>query len=58
MLRGIAVFRWGTWLWMAVVLTLHRDKLERPALAWFLIGVALAWTAIATMLLQRNPAAL
>jgi signal transduction histidine kinase len=58
MLRGIAVFRWGTWLWMAVVLTLHRDKLERPALAWFLIAVALAWTAIATVLLQRSPAAL
>ena len=58
MLRGIAVFRWGTWLWMAVVLTLHRDALGRPWLAWMLVGAALAWTAAATMLLQRNPSAL
>jgi len=58
MLRGLAVFRWGTWVWMAVVVLAHRDQLERPLLAWLLVGAALAWTGAATVLLERNPAAL
>jgi signal transduction histidine kinase len=58
MLRGIAAFRWGTWVWLAVVAFLHRDAWTRPAVAWILIGAALAWTVAATVLLRRNPAAL
>src|SRR6476620_9176272 len=58
MLRGVAAFRWGTWVWMAVVLFLHSDDLARPHLAWFLVGAALAWTAAATVLMEINPRAL
>jgi signal transduction histidine kinase len=43
---------------MAIVLALHRDALVRPALAWLLVGVALAWTIAATLLMQSNPEAL
>src|SRR5262245_6303018 len=55
MLRAIAAFRWGAWAWMAVVAILHRDSMQRPAVAWLLIGVALAWTIAATVLMERNP---
>jgi len=55
MLRGIAAFRWGTWVWMAVVVALHRDSLGHPLVAWFLVGSALAWTIAATVLLERKP---
>ncbi len=58
MLRGVAAFRWGTWIWMAVVAVSHRDAIDRPLAAWGLIGAALAWTVTATVLVQRNPKAL
>jgi len=58
MLRGVAAFRWGTWVWMAIVLALHHDALTRPVLASLLVGVAFAWTAAATLLMQSNPGAL
>ena len=34
MLRGMAAFRWGAWVWLAVVMLLNRDDLARPWLAW------------------------
>jgi signal transduction histidine kinase len=37
------------------VLLLHRDDLERPVAAWLLVGVALGWTIIATVLVERAP---
>jgi signal transduction histidine kinase len=40
---------------MAVVLVLHRNSLSRPALAWLLVGLALAWTIAATVLMEGNP---
>jgi signal transduction histidine kinase len=43
---------------MAIVLALHRDALARPLLAWSLVGIALAWTVAATLLMQSNPQAL
>ena len=55
MLRGLAAFRWGTWIWMAVVVFLHRDQLDRPLLVWVLVGAALAWTLAATILLDAIP---
>ncbi len=58
MLRGIAAFRWGTWAWMAVAVLLHRDALGRPLVAWGLVGLTLAWTITATVLLARHPDAL
>jgi hypothetical protein len=58
MLRAIAAFRWGTWIWVAVVVFLHRDALARPVVAWALVIAALTWTVAATVLLTRNPDAL
>src|SRR3954471_24401191 len=58
MLRGIAVFRWGTWAWMAFAAFEHRDAFRHPLLAIALIGAAFAWTVAATVLLFRRPAAL
>jgi signal transduction histidine kinase len=58
LLRGIAVFRWGAWAWTAVVLLLQRDEYERPAVAIAVVALTLAWTIIATVLVERAPQAL
>jgi signal transduction histidine kinase len=58
MLRGVAAFRWGTWVWMAIVVLLRRDELGHPLVAWLLVGAALGWTIAATVLVERNPDAL
>jgi signal transduction histidine kinase len=56
-LRGLAVFRWAAWVWMATVLVLARRALVRPALAVALVLAALAVTAWITVLLRRDEAA-
>jgi signal transduction histidine kinase len=56
-LRGLAVFRWAAWVWMATVLVLARRALVRPALAVGLVLAALAVTAWITVLLRRDEAA-
>ena len=43
-LQGLAVFRWGAWVWMAAVLVISRQDLERPLLAVGLVALALAVT--------------
>ncbi|MDQ4098745.1 MAG: hypothetical protein M3144_12875, partial [Actinomycetota bacterium] len=58
MLQGLAVFRWGAWLWMAAVLAVSRHDIRRPWLAVALVGAALAVTAADTALLRREHAAL
>lgn len=58
-LRGLAVFRWAAWVWMATVLILARAALVRPALAVALVGAALVVTIAATSRLRgdgRGPA--
>jgi signal transduction histidine kinase len=57
-LQGLAVFRWGAWLWIAAVLAVSRHDIRRPWLAVGLIGAALAVTAVDTALLRRDHAAL
>lgn len=57
-LQGLAVFRWGAWLWMAAVLAVSRDGVERPWLAVGLVGLALAVTVLDTVLIRRNSASL
>src|SRR4051812_26800009 len=57
-LRGLAVFRWVAWAWMATALLVGHRDLERPWLAWGLVGLALVVTAALTLLLERAPAAL
>lgn len=58
MLQGLAVFRWGAWLWIAAVLAVSRHDIRRPWLAVGLIGAALAVTTLDTALLRRDHAAL
>lgn len=60
MLRGLAVFRWAAWAWMAVVLLFGRHDL-RPGRAWLAVGLvtaALVLTAAKTLLLRDRPDAL
>ena len=53
-LQGLAAFRWGAWLWMATVLLVSRDQLDRPVVAIALVGVALAVTIADTVLLRTD----
>ncbi len=57
-LQGLAAFRWGAWLWMATVLLVSRDQLDRPVLAISLVGLALAVTIGDTILLRTDVARL
>src|ERR671938_122079 len=57
-LQGLAVFRWGAWLWMAALLFITRDDLARPWLAVALAGLALAVTVLGATFVRRNHAAL
>ena len=55
--RGLAVFRWAAWAWMALVLLLGRNQL-RPGREWLavvLVGAALGVTVAATALLRSRP---
>ena len=48
MLQGVAAFRWAAWAWMAVVIVLSREQLDRPLVAAGLAGFALSVTVAAT----------
>ena len=54
-LQGLAAFRWAAWAWMATVLLVSRDRLDKPWLAYGLVGLALAVTAAATYLFRARP---
>jgi signal transduction histidine kinase len=56
-LRGLAVFRWAAWVWMATVLVLARRALVQPVLAAGLVVAALVVTVWITVLLRRDEAA-
>ena len=60
LLTGIAAFRWVTWIWMAVVLIFdaRSSSLERPWAAAAAVGVTLAWTLVASVLVRLDPARL
>ena len=58
MLQGLAVFRWGAWVWMVAVLAVSRHDVRRPWLAVVLVGAALAVTIADTTLVRRDHAAL
>jgi signal transduction histidine kinase len=58
LLRGLAVFRWLAWSWMAVVLFLARGTLVRPVLAVVLVLAALAVTIWLSVLARGAPARL
>ncbi len=54
LLRGLAVFRWAAWIWMATVLALARRALDRPLIAVALVGAALLVTVVATLRLRGD----
>ena len=58
MLQGLAVFRWGAWLWVGAVVVVSRRSLDRPWLGVGLVALALAVTAVDTVLLRRDHTAL
>lgn len=53
-LGGVAAFRWAALAWLATVLVVSRSELVRPWAALALAGLALAFTAAATMLLRSQ----
>ena len=57
---GIAVLRWATWLWMAIVLLIdtRNDSLAHPGVAWVLVGLALVFTLWASTAALLRPALL
>jgi signal transduction histidine kinase len=57
-LQGLAVFRWGAWLWMATVLVVTRRELDRPWLAAVLVTLAFVVAVSDTALVRRNHPAL
>jgi signal transduction histidine kinase len=54
-LRGLALFRWGAWAWMAIVVVLNRSDLQHPWVAWCLVGAALAVTIVTTLTATTDP---
>jgi signal transduction histidine kinase len=58
--RGLAVFRWAAWAWMALVLLLGRNQLRpgREVAAVVLVASALGITVLTTALLRIRPAQL
>ena len=57
LLTGVAAFRWATWAWMAVVATIdaRNDAFAHPWAALVLIGLALAFTVWATVMVRTRP---
>jgi signal transduction histidine kinase len=55
LLTGIAAFRWLAWTWMAIVMLLSRDDLERTWLAIVLVTAALIVTGAATLVTRLEP---
>jgi signal transduction histidine kinase len=56
-LRGLSVYRWATWVWMAAVAALHADEMN-AGWAWLAVGLlagALAVTVVSG-LLRSSPA--
>ena len=57
-LQGLAALRWVAWGWMAAVLVVSRDRLERPVLGGVLVALAFAFTGGATVVWRARPRAL
>lgn len=62
LLTGLAVFRWITWVWLAVVVLVSRDQLDapgnRPGVALALVGATFAFTVAATVAVRTQPSLL
>lgn len=57
LLVGVAAFRWATWAWMALVVVLdaRTDSIAHLGFAVALVGLALAFTAWATVEVRTHP---
>jgi signal transduction histidine kinase len=57
LLTGIAVLRWASWIWMAVVVAIdaHDDRFAHVGAAIALVALALAFTAWATLTVRHSP---
>jgi signal transduction histidine kinase len=57
LLTGIAVLRWASWIWMAVVVVIdaHDHRFAHLWAAVVLVGAALCFTAWATIALRQSP---
>jgi signal transduction histidine kinase len=61
LITAIAVFRWLTWAWLAIVLTLdirNAPSVARPGAGIALAAAALAWTGAASVLVRTGPSRL
>ena len=54
MLTGVTAYRWAAWAWMAIVVVVDRDELERPGVALVLVAAALGVTVADTLLLRTD----
>ncbi len=57
LLTGVVVLRWATWIWMAVVVVIdaRNDRFAHLWAAVVMVGLALAFTAWATVTLRVDP---
>jgi signal transduction histidine kinase len=52
---GIAIARWGVWVWLAITTVVQRDDLVHPMIATIAVLGSLAAAAAATVALQTRP---
>lgn len=55
-LRGLSFYRWGTWVWMAVVAALHADDMKENR-AWLAVALLAAAFVVTLLsgLVRRSP---
>ena len=58
LLQGIAVARWGTWVWLAATTLLQHRDLAHPVGACVAVAAALAWAVVTTVALRARPGVL
>ena len=55
MLQGVALARWGTWLWLTATTVIQRDDLVRPGVAIGAVLVSGLWATAGTVALRIRP---
>lgn len=58
MLQGVALARWGTWLWLTATTVIQRHDLIRPATAIAAVLISGMWAIAGTALLRIRPGVL
>jgi signal transduction histidine kinase len=52
---GIVWFRWVAWVWMVMLIWFTRAELQRPGVAWAVIGATLVFTAVTSVWARSAP---